>query len=414
MKDGNIMVKRDMRYERTNPNDKHAKFWQKSTKRHNKWNGYSDASTYYIANPEKYQEAGRLPESEPRTQLSRIAEARGNEEIHKASLLDDNKLTEFKTKFDKLLQIKLFCNKKSANYEHFNDLYSLCNNKYKDILIQLNQENISIEKIESLSKNLNDFLDEIKQKSVLFIYSSINSNYKYFIHINKLIHDSVKKHKIIALLKLGYEQHNYKAFVDEVLQCGRDHYTDTDLDPKSVKTAYIMYKIAKMTKNPDIVFTVIGRMPLMKDGIIVPSDENFPSLDQNLIYNLLGHNGTQRSGTILRIPDNDWTMLVNDAWLLGLIHAKREIKLGSPINQNNIWNANENRLTPFARELMCLASFGYKQHASLLEDTFICSDPDRAAEASLLGFKNAVRQLQNKDPENALDIIRERLSGIEP
>ena len=117
MKDGNIMVKRDMRYEGTTPNDKHAERWQKSTKRHNKWNGYSDAYTYYIANPEKYQEAGRLPESEPRTQLSqlsRIAGVRSNEEIHKVSPLDNSKLAEFKTKFDKLLQIKLFCKKKSG------------------------------------------------------------------------------------------------------------------------------------------------------------------------------------------------------------------------------------------------------------------------------------------------------------
>lgn len=408
------MVKKDMRCEGTDPNDKHAKFWQKSTKRHNKWNGYSDAYTYYIANPEKYQEAGKLPESEPRTQLSRITGVRGNEEIHKISPLDDSKLAEFKNKFDKLLQIKLFCKKKAVNHGYLNDLYLLCSDKYKDMSIQLNQENMSIEKIESLSKNLNDFFDEVKQKSVLLIYNNVNSNYNYFIHFDKLMHDSVKKDKIIALLKLGYEQHNYKAFVDEVLQCGRGHYTDADLDPKSVKTSYIMYKIAKISKGSNIDFTVIGRLPLMKDEIMVPSDENFPSLDQNLIYNLLGHNGTQRSGTILRIPDNDWTMLVNDAWLLGLIHAKREIKLGSPINQNSIWNTNENRLTPFARELMCLASFGYKQHASLLEDTLICSDPDKAAEASLLGFKNAVRQLQNKDPEHILDTIRERFSGIEP
>ena len=276
-------------------------------------------------------------------------------------------------------------------------------------------KNMPIEKIESLSKNLNKFFDEIKQKSVLLIYSSINNNYNYFIHFDKMIHNSAKKDKIVALLKLSYEQYNYKAFVDEVLQCGSDHYTDADLHPKSVKTAYIMYKIAKLSKNPDIDFTVIGRMPLMKeDEIIVPSDENFPSLDQNLIYNLLGHNGTQRSGTILRIPDNDWTMLVNDAWLLGLIHANREFKLGSPINRDSIWNAKENRMAPFAREIMFLASFGYKQHASHLEDTLICSDPDKAAKASLLGFKNAARQLQNKDPGHILDTIRERFSGIEP
>ena len=406
-----------MSFEGTNPNDKHAKCWQKSTKRHNNWNGYSDAYTYYIANPEKYQEAGRLLESEPRTQqsqLSRIAEVRDSKEIRKTFPSDNPKLEEFETKCHKLLQIYVF-SKKIQNNVYFENLRILCLNKSKELLIQLNKEDIPAEKkVNFILNEINTFLDKITREAISIAHIDMDYNYKYYKHFDKMIHNLVKKDKILPLLKLAHVQHSYKTFADEVLQCGSDYYTDVDLHPTSVKTAYIMYQIAKTTKNSDIDFTVIGRLPLMKDGIIVPSDENFPSLDQNLIYNLLGHNGTQRSRTILKIPDNDWTMLVNDAWLLGLIHAKHELKLGSPMNLNSIWNTNENRMTPFARELMCLASFGYKQHASLLEDTLICPDPDKAAKASLLGFKNAVRQLQNKGPEHILDTIRERFSGIEP
>jgi RHS repeat-associated protein len=63
-----------------------------------------------------------------------------------------------------------------------------------------------------------------------------------------------------------------------------------------------------------------------------------------------------------RILDiKDWTLAKNDAFINKIISEKAVVYLGSPQTKSTLWDAANNRMTVFARELQQLTAAGYKQ-----------------------------------------------------
>jgi hypothetical protein len=91
-----------------------------------------------------------------------------------------------------------------------------------------------------------------------------------------------------------------------------------------------------------------------------------------LVINV-GESAANLIGSIL--DAKSWSLLANDAWLLGCIHAKTEFQFASPLRWRNLWDEGIERLTVTAREVIGITSHGYK-----------LSRPNRKLEAVALCF----------------------------
>ncbi len=71
------------------------------------------------------------------------------------------------------------------------------------------------------------------------------------------------------------------------------------------------------------------------------------------------------------VADEEWTVLENDFFMLGTIHAAHEIHLGSMPTVEMIWNPRKNRPRILGRELLMLSQAGYCPYQSLEEIIFL-------------------------------------------
>ncbi|WP_115718916.1 hypothetical protein [Gallaecimonas mangrovi] len=118
----------------------------------------------------------------------------------------------------------------------------------------------------------------------------------------------------------------------------------------------------------------------------------------NAEINNLGATNTTGRGSILR--DANWSIQMNDAWVLGGIHGLREFHLASATTDGNIINMNyqlhqdpEMIFTVTGRELFGLTTCGYSiYHES---DTFgtvlTCTQPNVANRARFQDYWDEVR-----------------------
>lgn len=189
--------------------------------------------------------------------------------------------------------------------------------------------------------------------------------------------------------------------------CGNEYYADESLQPQKLDAAYRIYANAsKGTQLQDFAgeavafgVTVVGRLALRaQDGSWIPSDESFPSIDAILQENLrtLGEDPAAH-GSILNAKN--WSLLANDAWLLGGIHAVTEFHFASPLRWENLWADGAQRMTVTAREAICISSSGYRivRPNPKLEAVAICSDEATARASSLLSLKDNVLRYAGQD-----------------
>jgi hypothetical protein len=191
-----------------------------------------------------------------------------------------------------------------------------------------------------------------------------------------------------------------EAFRNDACACGHDCYMDDSLKPHKLEPAYRIYERASAgTKLEDVDgrvvdfgVTIVGRLALRADnGAWIPSDEQFPSIDEIMQQNLktLGENPGEQ-GSVLSAKD--WSLLANDAWLLGGIHAGTEFHFASPLRWENLWAASAGRMTVTAREAISIMACGYEiiRPNPKLEAVAICTDAAKAKRASLLSLKGAL------------------------
>jgi hypothetical protein len=191
---------------------------------------------------------------------------------------------------------------------------------------------------------------------------------------------------------------SFDAFRADAFACGGQYYSDQSLQPRKLEAAYKVYENAvRGTKLQDLEgqavdfgVTIVGRLALRaEDGSWIPSDETFPSIDAILQENLktLGED-PGCAGSVLNAKD--WSLLANDAWLLGGIHAGTEFHFASPLRWENLWASGAQRMTVTAREVISISSSGYEilRPNPKLEAVATCADAIRAKGSSLLSLKD--------------------------
>ena len=178
-------------------------------------------------------------------------------------------------------------------------------------------------------------------------------------------------------------------FSKDAKLCGDTYYSDKSLQSKNIDTAYEIYRNA--AKGTNLGITIVGRLAL-KDGKWIPSNPDFPSIDKIMRQNL----GTmdEKTGEHGSILDTEsWSLLANDAWLLGSIHANTEIHFASPLSWTNLWDEPKHRITVTAREAIGITSMGYKiERPTKLEAVATCTNVRLAQNSSLLTYKTEVEK----------------------
>ena len=214
----------------------------------------------------------------------------------------------------------------------------------------------------------------------------------------------------------------YEHFDDfklDALNCGTDYYADASLKPQNIDSAFKIYQRAKKgttlldADGNTIAFgvTIVGRLALRvntsKDNgeeeyTWVPSDESFPSIDEIMKENLgiLAEDSLDKIGSILN--STNWSLLANDAWLLGSIHAITEFHFASPISLSNLWDENMKRITVTGREIIGITEHGYeiRRPNPKLESVAVCIDRNKAMAASLITYKDYVKRYQYPCPKD--------------
>ncbi|MEG5037564.1 MULTISPECIES: hypothetical protein [unclassified Microcoleus] len=141
------------------------------------------------------------------------------------------------------------------------------------------------------------------------------------------------------------------------------------------KTCYQVYCNAY---DSALKFLVIGR--IVKDG--VPPIGLSELEEKNFLFT-----NEQRTGSILRVEDKKWTVMINDSWVIGGINALLPFYVASPRQRQNIYH-DTYQFTVTGRELIGLTHFGYQpiSHPQLGE-VFVCKDAKRAQGATLTEYE---------------------------
>jgi len=193
-------------------------------------------------------------------------------------------------------------------------------------------------------------------------------------------------------------------FRTAALNCGADYYSDGSLHQEMTAAAFRIYrnaaagtKLSDFEGNPvGFGITIVGRLALRADdGQWIPADESFPSIDEIMRENLkVMDEDSGGSGGILSA--GRWSLLANDAWVLGGVHASTEFHFASPLRWKNLWNVRSSRMTVTAREVIGITAFGYRISRPIpkLEAVARCTDEKEAAAASLQAYKKEVLKYQ--------------------
>ncbi len=171
---------------------------------------------------------------------------------------------------------------------------------------------------------------------------------------------------------------------------------------KSIDQAWALYTATKKVSGPFI----LGRLV---DGKVIPDcDDSYPCIDQPLLANAgrissrVGSNG-ESAGGILDIPQEAWSLAVNDAFILGAIHNGLDIYFASSIDKNNIWNEKEGRLTVTARELIGILDCGkYKMVKSKSDIMGTVAKFDHTHEGGKFGFKEYLSSIKKYSSDEKL------------
>lgn len=190
------------------------------------------------------------------------------------------------------------------------------------------------------------------------------------------------------------------------IQRGDGYYDDRSYTRGFVEAAYTIYDKAKkgtifldFNEKPAYPgITIVGRLAL-KEGVWVESTLDYPSIDSNMKKDLKVLNEKSKiSGSIL--DTEKWSLLANDAWLLGGLHGLTEFHFASRIIMSNVWDETRKRMTVMGRELIGITSFGYRIFRPYpnLEHVAICEEQDKykALSSTLLTYRYEVKKYDSE------------------
>ncbi|WP_152249596.1 hypothetical protein [Xanthomonas maliensis] len=186
-------------------------------------------------------------------------------------------------------------------------------------------------------------------------------------------------------------------FNSAVMAC-KDHYHGLTED--GVNVAWRTYLNAQKT---NLQFLVIGRILKSEPVGIDACNQIVPGIGPSMKINMAVMNEDAGGGSIM--DSSKWTMLVNDAWLLGGIHSRTKFYLASPRTKVNIINSDglyANQLTVTGRELAGLKMFGYRVISMKIGEVAIHYDASLSGTASFEKYTRGVSDYVKNDGWNDL------------
>ena len=178
------------------------------------------------------------------------------------------------------------------------------------------------------------------------------------------------------------------------------------------------YEVYQKAVNGEEPFCIIGKMDDLKYclSVVNPLDPNDVDIYENGEKSNFIPGNSNHEVHYLNIKSDDWTLLLNDAWLLGNIEAGKTFYLTKKDGFSSfedvaavIKSGNEARpLTVTARELVGLRCYGYK--ASLgLDGALIFEREDKSKAPNLEDYNNQRRNFMQKDD---YEICKESLKAL--
>jgi hypothetical protein len=120
-----------------------------------------------------------------------------------------------------------------------------------------------------------------------------------------------------------------------------------DVNDQNLINAWNVYRHAQQTNLESLV---LGRW--------VPAPHDYPGIDQTVVANFVRMNEVDYGGSVMN--SDNWTLLMNDAWVLGGVHSHTDFYLASRRIPANIEAAVPYGITVTGRELLGLVTFGYE------------------------------------------------------
>lgn len=151
--------------------------------------------------------------------------------------------------------------------------------------------------------------------------------------------------------------------------------------PERIQDAFAVYTHARLT---NLEMLIVGRW-------VQNATEQFPGIDQSVRQNFQEMNELDVGGSVLN--SDNWTLLANDAWILGGLHSQTPFYLASTRNEANIRGNNPNHpMSVTGRELIGVMRHGYQvvQGHPTLGDVARCNNPGVAANATFVTYRDAV------------------------
>lgn len=149
----------------------------------------------------------------------------------------------------------------------------------------------------------------------------------------------------------------------------------------------LCYKVYMNAATNALASLVIGRI-VKRDGQARPINlEQIGRGLDDIERTNFGRTNSGSAGSVLSA--DEWSVPMNDAWLLGGVHAYLDFYVASPRTAQNIVDPQFGA-TVTGRELLGLTTFGYTIHPNTsLGEVYVCTDKGRAAGATFVAYERA-------------------------
>lgn len=171
------------------------------------------------------------------------------------------------------------------------------------------------------------------------------------------------------------------AFVSDFIRA----YPTYDRSDRSARAIDLCYKTYLNSSQASLGALVIGRI----EKPVAPGMPPMIGLGDVERFNFgMAHH--RSSGSTLW--STYWSVPLNDAWLMGGIHARLPFYVASPRTKENVTDPTFG-FTVTGRELIGLLRFGYELNPNTsLGEVFECKQPGRAASATFVDYEAAFQQ----------------------
>lgn len=173
-------------------------------------------------------------------------------------------------------------------------------------------------------------------------------------------------------------------FVKAYGYLGPSSYHAGTLDSSAKGYIEMCFKVYQNAATNPLGSLVVGRI-VKKDGNARPI--NLEQIGRGLDDIERANFGTTNDVSGGSVLDSQyWSIAMNDAWLMGGIHAHLDFYVASPRTEQNLLDPKFD-VTVTGREIFGLTTFGYTVHPNTrLGEVYVCTDEKRASAATFVAY----------------------------